>query len=731
MVTQEEYNQQVAQYEARRQVYEWAQRGQENLIAGWMRYGTSVQSQVAGEYLTGVWGRGRALTTYLKKQAETPPPTPPTQIKPPTYFGGGIGLTPSGPISMAEPSSPLRPSPKPPTNVQVGTYNVGTGVYTAPSGERYSTATPPSSAIRVSTITAEKRSIELQRQQFQQSSEQIQLTQKQVDTYRYKGRDIPIYRIVATEGGVERPATKEEEKYYKRQTNVLRASTEKPTIVERAKQKTIFQLDLADIGFERVGKGAEFIDLKIESTGVRQTEFYKDLSGQSLYEAGVRGYQPVAIGIPSTFATTKLLFAGTQKGATTRVVFMTSTGKKGVAVSGSRVVGTTSKGARIIETKTYGAFSRTSIKFPTGKITTQLEKPFLAKEFSVVGSRGEILYQYGGGKVGAIAKLPKSQEFVGFGFGTTTRAGSTLSVSRTLTAKGGDILSAGILRSVPSTTKGVSSVRVVGGMGPSSTLSSSTLKTTLASVSQASISQAIAGASVSTVSTAQYTPVAVLSTTRVQRVQKVSQQIKSVSYTPSVSEQKISVIQKGTQKVTPRQDQKTRQFYGTGTIQIPRITTSTVQAMAIAPVQKARVSQIQKIPLLTKKIVTTPRIIVSRGITFFGGPTPKLRAPSSLRIAPRGYYSVSVRRFGKFRTIGTGLTLQRAYTLGRLRTSRTLGATFKIAGKGSLSVPTPSGYYIKYEKGQKLFIEKPKFRLSTTPEKQEIKIFRMKKGVKI
>ena len=85
-----------------------------------------------------------------------------------------------------------------------------------------------------------------------------------------------------------------------------------------------------------------------------------------------------------------------------------------------------------------------------------------------------------------------------------------------------------------------------------------------------------------------------------------------------------------------------------------------------------------------------------------------------------------MRRFGVFKPVGTGLNLKQAFSLGSERVGRTLGATFKITtgtGKG-LDLPTPKGFKKKKTKGGILFIEQPKFRLSTGTELKEIQSFR-------
>ena len=86
-------------------------------------------------------------------------------------------------------------------------------------------------------------------------------------------------------------------------------------------------------------------------------------------------------------------------------------------------------------------------------------------------------------------------------------------------------------------------------------------------------------------------------------------------------------------------------------------------------------------------------------------------------------YTVSIRRFGKFKPIGRVRSQRKAFEIGRKRVSQSLGASFKIEGAGT-KFKTPKGFYSKTEKGGRLFIEKPKYRLSTKSELGEIQTFK-------
>ena len=88
---------------------------------------------------------------------------------------------------------------------------------------------------------------------------------------------------------------------------------------------------------------------------------------------------------------------------------------------------------------------------------------------------------------------------------------------------------------------------------------------------------------------------------------------------------------------------------------------------------------------------------------------------------PKGRFTVSVRRRGKFRTIGRARTALKAFKLGREKVGKTLAATFKVKGVNGKLPSAPKGFYQKEVKGETLFIERRGKRLSTTTEVGEIK----------
>ena len=91
-------------------------------------------------------------------------------------------------------------------------------------------------------------------------------------------------------------------------------------------------------------------------------------------------------------------------------------------------------------------------------------------------------------------------------------------------------------------------------------------------------------------------------------------------------------------------------------------------------------------------------------------------------------FTIFGRRFGKFNPIGTATSSGQAIKIGTEFAGKTLGATFKVFGKGFKSPKSLKGFTTKDTKQGRLFIEQPRYRLSTGTEKAEIKMFKQMKG---
>jgi|TARA_Y100000296_G_scaffold45780_1_gene52461 hypothetical protein len=181
-----------------------------------------------------------------------------------------------------------------------------------------------------------------------------------------------------------------------------------------------------------------------------------------------------------------------------------------------------------------------------------------------------------------------------------------------------------------------------------------------------------------------------------------------------------------------------------------RIVSVQVPKLRFAPAERERIVSVQvptfKItPVEREKIITIPVSIPKLKIptrpptTIFkilpipkprpkGFPLFKFKKPRQTRRIQRGLFGVEVRRRGKFRPVGTGLSLGEALGLGRQRVKTTLAATFRITGRDTKGIRTPFGF--RRGKEPRTFIEKRKFRLSTFPEVKEIQVAKRRKKKK-
>ncbi len=182
---------------------------------------------------------------------------------------------------------------------------------------------------------------------------------------------------------------------------------------------------------------------------------------------------------------------------------------------------------------------------------------------------------------------------------------------------------------------------------------------------------------------------------------KSSPSITSFSYTSYPSQTKSYISSKSSSKVSSSSLSKSSSNIS-----------SSISSSIISSVVSSRVSNksfgysyVPSRSYIKPTIVTTP--------------PRQYYQPKTMKSSRR--YTVEVRRFGKFRPIGTFGSLGKAFEVGRGRVTRTLGVTFKIRG---LTQPgTPKGFYSKTTREGRLFIQQPKYRLSSLGEKGEIQMY--------
>lgn len=161
--------------------------------------------------------------------------------------------------------------------------------------------------------------------------------------------------------------------------------------------------------------------------------------------------------------------------------------------------------------------------------------------------------------------------------------------------------------------------------------------------------------------------------------------------------------------------------------------------------QEQRFNQLQTPTLKQSQRLRSNNILklqsVSRGrgsaTPFFNIPTPKtpgfpILSPTkgkSKKISTGGLFDVSVRRKGKFRTVGTGLTGKQAINVGQSIVGGSLAATFKVSSRDR-SISSLLGKPKGFKRRDNIFIEAPSLRLSTSGEVKSIQAARRKKKKK-
>ena len=107
----------------------------------------------------------------------------------------------------------------------------------------------------------------------------------------------------------------------------------------------------------------------------------------------------------------------------------------------------------------------------------------------------------------------------------------------------------------------------------------------------------------------------------------------------------------------------------------------------------------------------------------------KIKIPSQKSKGIFGSFTIFGRRFGKFKPIGTATSSGQAIKIGTEFAGKTLGATFKVFGKGFKSPKNILGYKTKQSKKEgTIFIEEPRFRLSKRSEVKEINLYKSLRG---
>lgn len=480
-----------------------------------------------------------------------------------------------------------------------------------------------------------------------------------------------------------------------------------------------------------------------ETKGYKASNFIFGTGALGVEQQEVKVYAGTLPLTPATSFTSpvkNIKFVGTQKVSGSTIVtdlIYTNSGKVGIAS------GITKTGSGTSVTISGGKQGIAGVKFPSGKNVIGQRDSFVSTGFSKEVYSNDIIKSIGVGSSASVKGDKLINTFVKFPSGKLGKKinpnvykDSFISVSAAKQqgdyfkviglsqgVKGSQATYSGIIKL---TNSGDDITRISSGGYPSSQQFQSAALDT--------VNKAIGGVATTGTKTKSITGF----TTRTGSVENVpsanvvsSNQLTSVRLSPRISPSLNNVISSGTASSTvslslPRINSGSRSKnivrQKSISAQLPTITPANIVQQASAQKQGLRQQQV----LIQKPMQVFRPFVVSnvpRFITPFAFPRMKVSDPLP---KSKGSFAVFGRRFGKFRLVGFGKTEQQAVEIGKDFASETLGATFKIPGAKTEVLP---GYKTKYsQKEGKVFIQLPKYRLSTGSEKKEIKMFKALKG---
>jgi len=159
--------------------------------------------------------------------------------------------------------------------------------------------------------------------------------------------------------------------------------------------------------------------------------------------------------------------------------------------------------------------------------------------------------------------------------------------------------------------------------------------------------------------------------------------------------------------------------YSISAISSPTRSSASRVSSSVSPKSSvASISSIMNYNYSPVKISYKPQKYSYRTPNYYKAPTPVYKSttakypfgfkqkPFKQPKQPRGSFLVSLRRFGKFKTVGKAESLGQAFGIGVRSARAGLGRTFKVEGAKTL-LQTPKGFYSKKtKKGEVVFIQK-------------------------
>lgn len=430
---------------------------------------------------------------------------------------------------------------------------------------------------------------------------------------------------------------------------------------------------------------------------------------------------PTTAQIQKQFIPTKVTFVGAQqtvgqKGATiTQVGFQAQKGReitKGIA-RGITGVRPDAKGTRFL-TVTTGGRVRTGVTFPTGKIQPRLTQKFQSIQAGrTIQGKRNLFLQVGAGRV----KQQGFTDFISVGIGQ--RGKGVIAFRGATATTRGRVDSVGLIKEInkQTNTRAFTSVRGTGSTVTSQQALGSTQQATQAGITaQRAIPKTLPFTSKPTTQQTQVKPIRVSTTTAQVQVQQPAQRVDVINIQiPTVTQ---ATKQRSRLRLSTGQGARQQQRQVLEISQTP--VQKVIQVQALAQPQKTqqrgRSQSSLVVPTLITPITKTPKPF----FTFKPRQQQKLSQPKR--------FTVELRRFGTFRIIGRTRTQRQAFTIGRQQARTTLGATFRVKGRGVRQPTKIPQFRTKKTKRGVVFIEQPKFRLSTGTELGEIQSFRRLKG---
>jgi len=643
---------------------------------------------------------------------------------------------------------------------KTGTYYVKSGTYVSPSGQGYSQADIPSGSSvsfqsdpNISKTKKKKggggsSSAAAEAEAARQREEAAAIQKAEAEK-----------KVAAEQKALEQQKVRQQQLAYVYQKKI---GPERMSVQQKTEKKTFLERNI----IARTKKGSVSVPGSVAKTGLSFGEYVSKKTGLSKASAkvetklfgepikvqkgvGIRAVSDVItysafLGPVSTAAQTqlklsqpaKVQFLGTKQqvkggNVVTRADFVATKGgtkKIGTITGVSKITKVPNTNLVKIKSQAVGAFGKGVIKFPQVKGAVTKVEQFGTESIGVGIKKGKLFSSVEVGRLGAPRKTPTG--FIGGGIQKNVNRGVTVSQGGTVVQDVGVSKSFGALFKIKSTPyrliplsskKGTTTLMPI----QESPLKLSTIKQSglastriSAEAASASIEPIYYGTKFSNVRGV-VTSADFKSGIKTKDISPVilGKPTPTVSYSsPLVSTVPLVNL---SQPQRPRTITKTRSKGGTRLVETPKVIPKIQQIPKelVIPRTPLKTRQISRRPVSNIPFTISPTIKVKSPVTT---PLKRISIPSFGRQS----YTVSVRRFGKFKPIGVVKSQRAAFNLGKFKTRTTLGATFKVEGANTKYPDLISGYKTKKTKKGLFYIELPKYRLSTPTEKGEIQYFK-------